>query len=221
MSEEQMRAYTDLPWAESVRLIDFEQAEILTRKSFPPQFVLNVMETKPYLNTEVELISLVFVRQPEYWGNEVVERLRGRIGLPALVPYAVSTSLSGITGTEGIEAIGANRSVKIKVPPRETTDNRHNRSCWHDHQPLGPRTLHVQGKCELPAAGYSVELRRRELQGINSKDFLLDHVVHEPSGPVAQAVTVVEARYEEETDFEYDTVAILPDGVSVPVQEVH
>ena len=30
----------------------------------------------------------------------------------------------------------------------------------------------------------------------------------------------MEARYREETDFEFDTVTILPDGVSVKVQEV-
>ena len=41
----------------------------------------------------------------------------------------------------------------------------------------------------------------------------------EPSGPVAQVVTVVEARYREESDLEFDTVTILPDGMSVKVQE--
>jgi hypothetical protein len=33
-------------------------------------------------------------------------------------------------------------------------------------------------------------------------------------------ITVVEARHREETDFEFDTVAILPDGESLQVQEV-
>lgn len=80
--------------------------------------------------------------------------------------------------------------------------------------------MHVRGECEFPSAGYSVELRRKEPQGINPKDLLLERVVHEPSGPVAQAITVVEARYREETDFEFDTVTILPDGPSIPVQEV-
>lgn len=221
MSEKQMRTYADLPRAESVRLVDFERVEILTLESFPPQFVLNVTGTKPYSNMEVELIPLVFVRQPEYWGIEVVGRLRGGIGLPVLARYAVSLPLTGITGTEGVEVIGANRSEKIKVPPKELAGNCRDWSAWHDRQPPGPRTLHVKGECEFPSAGYAVELRRREPQGINPKDLLLDRIVHEPSGPVSQVVTVVEARYEEETDFEYDTVTILPDGMSVPVQEVH
>jgi hypothetical protein len=34
-------------------------------------------------------------------------------------------------------------------------------------------------------------------------------------------VTVVEARYREETDFEFLTVTILPDGVSVRFGDVH
>jgi hypothetical protein len=31
----------------------------------------------------------------------------------------------------------------------------------------------------------------------------------------------MEARYREETDFEFDTVTILPDGASVRVRDVH
>jgi hypothetical protein len=63
-------------------------------------------------------------------------------------------------------------------------------------------------------------LRRQEPQGINPKDLLLTRIVHEPSGPVAEVETTVEVRYEEETDFEYDTVTIQPDGPTVKVQEV-
>jgi hypothetical protein len=48
----------------------------------------------------------------------------------------------------------------------------------------------------------------------------MTRIVHEPSGPVAQVETTVEVSYQEETDFEYDTVTILPDGPTVPVKEV-
>jgi hypothetical protein len=221
VNEEQARKYEDLPKADSVRLVDFGSAEVLTLESLPPQFLLVVTGTKPFLNMEVELVPLVFVRRPEYWGVEVVGRLPGGIGLPALTPYTVSTNLSGITGTEGIEVIGATRSEKIRVPPEEEAGNCRDWNAWHDHQPPGPPTLHVRGECEFPTAGHTVELKRQEPQGINPKDLLLAKVVHEPTGPVAQIVTTVEARYQEETDFEYDTVTILPDGVSVPVEEVH
>jgi hypothetical protein len=169
----------------------------------------------------VDLSPLVYFRQPEYRGIEVVGRLHGGILLPAEVPYEVSLPLSGITGTRGVEVIGANRSKKIEVPSEGLAGNCREWSAWHDHQPPGPPVLHVRGECEFPTAGYSVELRRREPQGINPKDLVLNRIVQEPSGPVAQVVTVVEARYQEETDFEYETVTILPDGVSVPVRDVH
>jgi hypothetical protein len=119
VNEEQLRVHQNLPKADSQRLINFERAQILTLESFPPQFVLRVTGTKPYLNMEVELVPLVFIRQPEYWGIEVVGRLPGGIGLPALAPYDVSIPLSGITGTRGIEVIGATRSKRIELPPTE------------------------------------------------------------------------------------------------------
>ncbi len=222
MNEEQIEGYGKLPKASSSRLIDFERVEIVTLESFPPQYVLVVRGTKPYLNMRVELAPLVYIRQPEYWGIEVVGRLRGGIGLPALAPYTVSIPLSGTMGTEGIEVIGATRSEKIEVPPDgQTAGECRDWSAWHDHQPPGPTVLHVSGECEFPSAGYSVELRRSEPQGINPKDLLLDLTVREPSGPAAQVITPVEVRYREETDFEYDTVTILPNGVSVSVQDVH
>jgi len=119
VNEEQLRVHQDLPTADSQRLIDFERVQILTLESFPPQFVLRVTGTKPFLNMEVQLEPLVFIRQPEFWGIEVVGRLPGGIGLPALAPYDVTIPLSGTMGTKGIEVIGASRSRKIKVPSTE------------------------------------------------------------------------------------------------------
>ncbi len=220
MNEEVMEGYEALPKVGSYRLIEFEWTEVVTLRSFPPQFLLRVGGTKPYANMRVNLSPLVYIRQPEYWGIEVVGHLRGGILLPAEVPYEVSLPLSGITGTRGVEVIGATRSEQIEAPSKELGNCR-DWSAWHDHQPPAPPVLHVRGECEFPTAGYSVELRRREPQGINPKDLVLNRIVQEPSGPVAQVVTVVEARYQEETDFEYETVTILPDGVSVPVRDVH
>ncbi len=56
MNKERMKEYSALPSAESHRLIDFERAEIVTLESFPPQFVLTVSGTKPYIDMEVELV---------------------------------------------------------------------------------------------------------------------------------------------------------------------
>lgn len=93
----------------------------------------------------------------------------------------------------------------------------------HDHMPPGPATLRVTGECRFRTTGYRVTLRRREPQGINPKDLLLELIVEEPppGSIVGQGFTTMEARYEEETDFEYDTVTILPDGVTVSVEDVH
>ena len=62
---------------------------------------------------------VVFIQEPEYWGIEVVGRLPGGIGLPALTPYDASILLSGITGTKRNEVIGAARSKRMEVPSKE------------------------------------------------------------------------------------------------------
>ena len=88
----------------------------------------------------------------------------------------------------------------------------------HDHMPPGPKTLYVSGKCEFPTEGYSVELRPADPQGINPKIYILERIVHKPSGPAADVVTTVDVRYEEQTDTEYDQLQITPDGVLIDVE---
>ena len=108
------------PVSESVRLIDFERAEV--RPGFlPGTYILVVSGTKPYLNMQVMLSPLVYVRQPEYWGIEVIGSLPG-IGLPALAPYTVSLPLDSIRGSIGIEVIGANQTQLINLPPKADPD---------------------------------------------------------------------------------------------------
>lgn len=91
---------------------------------------------------------------------------------------------------------------------------------WHDTMPGSPQTLHVVGACEFPKAGYSVQLRPANPQGINPKIYLLNKIVTPPSGMTAQVVTVVPVHYEERTETRYDKVQINPDGTTVDVQEV-
>jgi hypothetical protein len=218
--EAALAPFLALPPAESVRRLDFERAEVVTLESDPPQFVLFVRGTKPYLNMQVELSPLVYVRQPEYWEIEVLGRLPG-IGLPALAPYTASLRLAGVTGTKGVEVVGATRRARFDVPPepgagRGTCTWR----AWLDRQPPGPATLHVQGACEFPTAGFQVALRRHAPQGFNPRVLLLEKVVRPPRGAVAQVVTRVEVRYEEPTTAGFDAVTILPDGATVPVEEV-
>jgi hypothetical protein len=106
--------FAELPVSQSVRLIDFEEARVVPG-IVPDTFILIVSGTKPYVNMRVELSPLVYVRQPEYWGIEVVGTLPG-IGLPTTAPYTESLPLDGIRGTRGIEVIGATRSERFDVP---------------------------------------------------------------------------------------------------------
>ncbi|HEX4815401.1 MAG TPA: hypothetical protein VFV66_21875 [Nonomuraea sp.] len=106
--------FAELPASQSVRLIDFEEARVVPG-IVPGTFILVVSGTKPYLNLRVVLSPLVYVRQPEYWGVEVVGALRG-LGLPATAPYSVSLPLDGVLGTKGIEVIGATTRETFDVP---------------------------------------------------------------------------------------------------------
>ena len=66
----------------------------------------------------VRLEPLVYVQQPEYWGIEVVGCLTGGICLTAVRPFTESIPLAGITGTKGIEVVGATCTKKFEVPPK-------------------------------------------------------------------------------------------------------
>ncbi|HSF39102.1 MAG TPA: hypothetical protein VLT87_04865 [Thermoanaerobaculia bacterium] len=111
-----MKEFLEAPVSESSRLIDFETTEVI-QGIVPDRYILIVSGMKPYLNMDVSLIPRIYIRQPEYWGIEVVGTLKG-IGLPVLAPYHVSLPLDGVIGTQGIEVIGANRSERFDVPPK-------------------------------------------------------------------------------------------------------
>jgi hypothetical protein len=216
-----LQAFQALPPASAARRIDFDHARVVTLRASPPQYIVQVSGTKPYANMEVELLPLVYVRQPEHWEIEVVGTLRG-FALPAQAPYFVSLPVTATLGSAGVEIVGASRRERIDVPTRPAAQG----SCrdwaaWVDRQPPGPAKLHVTGRCQFPTGGFMVELRPRSPQGINPRDLLLDKIVQPPSGPATTAITVVEVSYAEQTDTGYDTVTILPDGVTIPVEEVH
>jgi hypothetical protein len=75
---------------------------------------LIVSGNKPYVTMRVDLSPRVYIRQPEYWGIEVVGCMSG-IGLPAVTPYVAVLPLQGVIGTKGIEVIGATRSEKKDI----------------------------------------------------------------------------------------------------------
>ena len=222
MDEAQWTSYLGQPPATAFRLLDFDDARIITLRSFPPQFVLRVSGTKPYANMDVELVPLVYVQQPEYWEIEVVGSLRG-IGLPSQAPYAVSLPLAGVIGKRGIEVVGASRRERFDLTPAPVVPGVcRDWTAFVDLQPPGPSTLRVTGTCEFPTGGFSAELRRREPQGFDPRDLLREKIVQEPDGPATTVVTAIDLRYEEEANAgDFDTVTILPDGPTIPVREVH
>ena len=116
-SQLQLKEFKALPQPSSCRLIDFDKAEVVPG-IVSGTYILVVRGTKPYLNMQVNLVPLVYVRQPEYWGIEVIGCLPGGIGLPATEPYTAILPLYGTIGTKGIEVIGATRSKKFSVPPK-------------------------------------------------------------------------------------------------------
>ncbi len=120
-SQLQLREFEAMPQPSSCRLIDFEEAEVHPG-IVSGTYILIVRGTKPYLNMEVNLVPLVYIRQPEYWGIEVIGCLRGGIVLAPTAPYTAFLPLNGTIGTQGIEVIGATRSEKISVPPAATGD---------------------------------------------------------------------------------------------------
>jgi hypothetical protein len=109
-----------LPVAQSSRLVDFDTAHVITPMIEPPRPTLVVSGEKPFPDMRVELVPLFYVRRPEFWGIEVVGSLTQHPGpVPTLrrapTPYAVELVLHGITGTQGIEVIGANRTEQIPL----------------------------------------------------------------------------------------------------------
>lgn len=106
--------FTAQPNTQSCRLIDFEKAEVVPG-ILNGTFFLVVSGTKPCLNMQVTLSPLVYIQCPEYWEIEVTGCLPGGICLPAISPYNESILLSGITGSIGIEVVGANKRQKFKV----------------------------------------------------------------------------------------------------------
>ena len=103
-----------LKTASSVRLINFERAEV--RPGFlPGSFILIVSGQAPCLNMTVALSPLIYVRCPEYWGIEVTGTLPAGFCLPALKPFVATIDLAGITGSRGIEVIGAGHSETFEV----------------------------------------------------------------------------------------------------------
>jgi hypothetical protein len=114
MEEIHLKAFEALPHSSSCRVINFEKADVVPG-FLPTTFFLIVTGTKPWLTMKVELYPQIYIRQPEYWGIEVVGCQNG-IGLPTTAPYHVSLDITHLLGTKGIEVIGASSKKQFNVP---------------------------------------------------------------------------------------------------------
>ena len=109
-----MEALEKLATANSARIIAFDRAEVVPG-IIPDTYFLVVHGQAPCLNMSVALSPLIYIRCPEYWGIEVIGTLPGGFCLDTVKPYCVTIPLSGVTGSCGIEVIGANRRETFEV----------------------------------------------------------------------------------------------------------
>jgi hypothetical protein len=180
--------------SDSYQLLDFESAQVVSG-FVNDTYILIVSGTKPYLNMVVELSPRIYVRQPKYWGIEVVGSIPGGIGLPALGSYSVSKQLMGITGTKGIEVIGASNSLEIDVPPdykKQIETARDKEQLCNERGDVEYRANQVHNTVFLIATGthgspnFKVFFEQ-SLIDIFPPQFILKHI--RPSGVVIQLET--------------------------------
>jgi heat shock protein HslJ len=107
------------PPAQQCKTIDFEKAtvESIPSTSTSPRHRLTVSGTVPYASTQVRLVPLVYIMQPEFWGIEVTG-CQAEIGIPQVGHFSVTYDFTGTLGTRGIEVIGATRSQKFDLTGR-------------------------------------------------------------------------------------------------------
>jgi hypothetical protein len=113
--EADLKKFQALPPTTLCRVIDFTSAEV--RPGFVTNtYILIVEGMKPWLTSEVELHPLIYIRQPEYWGIEVVgclcaHRPAGGNALPCLAGHLARQGHQGHRGDRR-----AHSRKQIKIP---------------------------------------------------------------------------------------------------------
>lgn len=103
----------DLQASTSTKLIAYENAEV--RPGFVNDtWFLHVSGEAPCLNMQVQLVPMIYITCPDHWGIEVTGTLNG-FCLDAMKPFDITIPLQHITGSQGIEVIGANRRQKFDI----------------------------------------------------------------------------------------------------------
>lgn len=101
------------------RLITFDSARVVANQLTGDR-TLVVKGYAPYAGATVRLDPLVYFRQPEFWGIQVIGCMP-EMGATAMTPYTASLELTGSTGTLGVEVIGVDRSQRIRICSSRST----------------------------------------------------------------------------------------------------
>ena len=86
---------------------------------------------------------------------------------------------------------------------------------------LGPGVIVVDVWVTFPTAGWNMELRKAEDQGDDPETLVLErHVTYpDPSSYQPPVVRGLDIHWEEQTDVEYRTVRIVPDDLTLEVDD--
>ena len=114
MQAEDLKRLESFPPSTTCRRLDFESAQVV------PGFVngtyfLVVSGKKPWASITVDLVPLIYITQPDYWGIEVRGCQTG-IGLPMVAPFTAVLEITHVLGKRGIEVLGATNAKQIDVP---------------------------------------------------------------------------------------------------------
>lgn len=120
------------------------------------------------------------------------------------------------------EVIAHKPSESSTVPIEDESDDEGESEEWSAIQDFRttPSTLRVKGMPVMPTPGYTLKLIRAEPQGKNPRILILNLESEPPPGIVIQIPTPTPVSYEEQSEQEYDSVTIEPDGIQIPVEKV-
>lgn len=106
-------AQAQLELKDNCQTIDFETARVhLKEKGY---WVVTVTGTKPNASMKIDLVPMMYTRQPEYWGIAVRAYVIDPTETEIAAPFEVKLPLSGCKGVKGIEIVGASKQEKIDI----------------------------------------------------------------------------------------------------------
>lgn len=83
--------------------------------------MLVVSGTAPSTNVDVFLSHRVYGETPEWWGVEVVGALPGGVCLNETRRFEAAMPVAQISGSKGIEVIGADGTLRLKIESTDAT----------------------------------------------------------------------------------------------------